>query len=128
MRKAAISVKDWIIGFLLFWVAFSLFLPLTLINYVLVVIKADDHGKGYFLNTATNLDKFANQEFRMLWNTTMINKDGYRFGLIGETISSVLGKNKVAGTLSVTGRVLASILDAVDKNHCINSINKEVSW
>lgn len=113
-------------GFTLFMIAWLLFPIIALVNYVIVCFKSSP--SGYFLSTALNLDKFANREFRTLWNTVLITKDGYKFGHIDETISGVLGKNKRAGTLSKSGIFLANILDAIDENHCIKSIDDLVSW
>jgi len=126
MRQRLISIKDWFVGLLLFFVSIAIFVPLTLVNYIAVVFTSKDRGKGYFLNTATNIDKFANQEFRTIFNMILVR--GYRFGLIGETISSVLGKNKRDGTLTAIGKGLVWILDLLDKNHCIKSINQNISW
>lgn len=98
-------MKEFILGILLFAVALALMLPLTVINFVVVALKGK--GKGYFMNTAVNLDRFGNYEFRSLWNATLIRRDSvHRFGNFEETISSVLGKNQRAGTLSTTGRGL----------------------
>jgi 8-oxo-dGTP diphosphatase len=44
---------------------------------------------------------------------------------VDETISSVLGKNKKANTLSKIGKGLDWILDILDKNHSIKSIEAE---
>lgn len=105
-------------GFLLFIIAYILFLPLTIINYWYV-----ENKKGYFLSTARNLDIFANREFRALWNKVLIKPEGYQFGKEGETLSSALGKNQRDKTLKQKGKELVWILDKLDKNHCINAIN-----
>ena len=128
MKQRLITIKDWFVGVVLFVISICVFVPLTLINYVAVVITSKDRGKGYFLNTATNIDKFGNQEFRTLFNLTLRTSSGYKFGLIGETISSVLGKNERDQTLSAVGRALAWFLNRLDKNHCIKSINQNISW
>ena len=99
-------------------------LPLTIINYFVVVFTSKDHARKYFRTTAVNLDKFGNREFRTLWNLTLRKENGYEFGNINETISSVLGKNQRNGTLSKCGKVLVWILDTIDKNHCKNSIEE----
>jgi len=78
---------------------------------------------GYLRSSAVNTDRFGNYEFRSLFNAILITKDGYKFGDFRETISSVIGKNKVKGTLTRTGRILDKILDLLDKNHSIKSIN-----
>jgi len=109
------------IEFLVFLIAFVLLLPFTIINFFVVSNK-----KGYFLSTARNIDIFANREFRATWNKILKTEQGYQFGTIGETISSALGKNQRDNTLTKTGKILCSILNFIDKDHCINSINNNL--
>lgn len=105
---------------LLFAIAFILFLPLTLLNFTILLIKGK--GRKYFLSSAINLDRFGNYEFRTLFNLTLKKKHGYEFGDFRETISSALGKNQRDETLTFTGRALAKILDTIDRDHCKKSI------
>ena len=105
---------------ILFLIAYLLLLPLTFINYAVVAHKSS--SKGYFRSTAVNIDRFGNREFRALFNKVLIKENGYRFGDIRETISSVLGKNQRDKTLTKTGKVLVWVLDLIDKNHCEKSI------
>lgn len=105
---------------ILFLIAYLLLLPLTFINYAVVAHKSS--SKSYFRSTAVNIDRFGNREFRALFNKVLIKENGYRFGDIRETISSVLGKNQRDKTLSKTGKVLVWALDLIDKNHCEKSI------
>lgn len=107
---------------ILFLVAFILFLPLTLLNFSIVLFRG--RAKGYFLSSAVNLDRFGNYEFRTLFNLTLRKPNGYEFGNFEETISSVLGKNQRDGTLTTTGKILAFILDTIDKDHCRKSIKE----
>lgn len=107
-------------GFVLYLIAYLLFLPLTIINFVVV-----DKKKGYFKSTAITIDKMGNREFRTLFNKTLKTKDGYPFGAENETISSALGKNQVQNTLTKTGKALVWLLDKIDKNHCAKAIKKE---
>ncbi len=106
-------------GGLLFIIAYLLFLPLTVINYWYV-----ENKKGYFKSSAISLDKFANREFRTLWNKFLRTENGYHFGVIGETISSALGKNERDNTLTKTGKKLVWLLNKLDNNHSIKSIDK----
>ena len=115
-------MKRYLIDVTLFLIAYILLLPLTLINYFVVLFTAKDHAKGYFRSTAVNIDKFGNREFRTLWNKTLKKPKGYEFGNPEETISSALGKNERDGTLSRTGKVLTWILNLLDKNHGLKSI------
>jgi hypothetical protein len=100
--------------------AWILFLPLSIVNYFCVKNK-----KGYFKQTALNLDKFGNREFRAFLNFSM-QKNGYQFGNPNETISSALGKNERDNTLTKCGRILVKILDLIDENHCKKSISLTV--
>jgi len=109
-------------NFILFLIAYILFLPLSLINYLYVKNK-----KGYFLSSALNLDIFANREFRTLWNKLLkVSIIGYNFGKEKETISSALGKNEKLKTLTKTGKALVWILNSIDENHCQKSINNDI--
>ena len=73
-----------------------------------------------------NLDIFANREFRALWNEVLRTELGYEFGIIGETISSALGKNQRDGTLTNNGKALVWVLNRFEKDHCLKSINLEI--
>ena len=116
------DIGKFIGGLFLFLIAWALFLPLSLLNFLAVAIKFKD--LGYFKSSAVNLDRFGNSEFRTLFNLTLKKKEGYKFGNIEETISSVLGKNHRDNTLSFAGKVLVFILDTIDKNHCKKSIKE----
>jgi hypothetical protein len=111
-------------GILLFFVAIFLFVPLTAINLSLVLVKSLNWKTfdGYFLQTAIDIDRFGNRNFRTLLNDTLIKESLYRFGDSRETISSVLGKNQQIGMLTDTGNAIAKILDSLDPNHCEKSI------
>jgi hypothetical protein len=106
-----------VIGFLLFIIALILIFLMTIVNFFEV-----EHKKGYFRSTALNLDVWGNVEFRTFWNKRLIiDKTTYPFGLQGETISSVLGKNIITKNLTNTGKVLVWILT---KKHCLDAIKK----
>ena len=108
-----------IVHIILFLIAWILILPITVINFFLV------WNKNYFKSTAKSIDVWANYEFRTLWNSVLIIKNGYPFGVKYETISSALGKNQELKTLSKVGLLLAFTLDTLDKNHCKNAISYE---
>ena len=104
-----------LIGFLLFTIALILIFLMTIVNFFEVKNK-----EGYFRSTALNLDIWANVEFRTFWNNHLIKeKTIHPFGLQGETISSVLGKNILIYNLTNTGKVLVWILT---KKHCVDAI------
>ena len=104
-------------GYILFLIAYLLFLPLTIFNALNV------RKKGYFLDTAINIDRFGNREFRFSLNKYLIKENSpFKFGNIDETISSVLGKNQRFGYLTKFGKIICKILDTIDKDHCEKSI------
>jgi 8-oxo-dGTP diphosphatase len=119
-------------GVLLFIVSFILSAILLPIGFVYGFIKT-------FYNTRLNralrdinlkfwamgvsADQFGNVVCKELFNATLITSNSiYLFGNEDETISSVIGRNLKAGTLSKTGKILNSILNFFQKDHAINSI------
>jgi hypothetical protein len=106
-------------GLVLFLLSFALgivFLPIGIIyallkcfinkHFDLGVKSADDK----FHKLAKAFDQYGNYVCAELFNATLIKKSGQPFGNIVETISSVIAKNKKAGTLTTTGKVLCFIL------------------
>ena len=67
-------------------------------------------------------DQIGNAVCRDLFNRLLIEEDGYKFGKVQETISSVLGKNQLLDKLSLTGRALVVLLELFEEEHCIKSI------
>lgn len=108
-------------GLILYLIATILWIVITPINWLIVTFK---HGlsNSYFRETAIDIDKFGNRNFRTFLNATMRIKKGYQFGNVNETISSALGKNQRDKTLSWFGKAICFILDKLDKNHCEKSI------
>lgn len=111
-------------GVLLWLISLVLYIVLTIVNFIYVIIIKDKNIKGYFGSSALEMDKFGNREFRSIFNALLITKDGYKFGDIRETISSVLGKNKRDGTLTTLGKILDFILEMIDDNHSLKSIKE----
>ena len=112
-------------GILLYIIATILWIILTPINWVIVSFKYG-LSNDYFFETAVDLDKFGNRNFRTFLNVTMKIKGGYMFGNVNETVSSALGKNQRDKTLSWFGGGICFILDKFDKKHCEKSINENV--
>ena len=76
------------------------------------------------MNLAISLDQFGNVAMASLFNFLLIYSVVNTFGNPDETISSVLGKNKVNGTLTYLGKRLDALLNGIDKNHSIKSIEE----
>lgn len=55
---------------------------------------------------ALSIDQTGNVIMADLFNIILINKKGYKFGDEDETISSVLGKNKINNNLKPLGKAL----------------------
>lgn len=112
-------------GILLYIIATILWVLITPINWVIVSFKYG-LSNTYFKETAIDIDKFGNRNFRTFLNATMRLRNGYKFGNVNETISSALGKNQRDKTLSRVGKGVCFILDKLDKDHCKKSINENV--
>ncbi|WP_297096352.1 hypothetical protein [uncultured Draconibacterium sp.] len=113
-------------NFILFIVAVFLFAIFGTFGFVIALLSLWTGGfkryGRYFRNIALSIDQMGNVVCAPLFNVIMIRRWGYKFGNIDETISSVLGKNKKLGTLFLFGRLLDKLLNALDENHSINSI------
>jgi hypothetical protein len=81
----------------------------------------------WFFRTAREIDIFANVVGAEFWNAVFITDGGYKFGNPKETISSVLGKNQRDKTLTLLGDALRWVLDRIDEDHCLNSINDDAT-
>ncbi len=106
-----------------------LFLPVVVIFYIIKYLLTGNKRelKVWFFRSAREIDVFANVVGADLFNAIFIINGGYKFGNPKETISSVLGKNQRDKTLSLAGDLLRWILDLIDDNHCLNSINDDVT-
>jgi hypothetical protein len=116
-------------GFLLFIIASFLkwvFAP-VLYGYgffASLVIGGSKEWNRYNKDLAIAKDQYGNAIGKYLFNWLLIKKDGYKFGNIDETISSVVGKNKVKVTLTIFGKIMDMILCVLEKDHSIKSIDQ----
>ena len=79
--------------------------------------------ENILLKYSIGLDQIGNSTCYIFLNNVIIKDDTiYSFGNIDETISSVIGKNKLQGNLTICGRILDYILNLIDNNHSIKSI------
>lgn len=111
--------------FLLSFILVAIFTPLGFITVIIYSFLNWNKGilKDYFHNLALSLDQFGNVSMQRTFNFLFIkNKSKHKFGDPDETISSVLGKNQKAGTLIYLGKRLVALLDYLDENHSIKSI------
>ena len=83
-------------------------------------------GVKFFLAIAISIDQLGNVVCQHLFNHCLIKKESrYKFGNVDETISSVLGKNKLEKTLTILGIYLLSLLEFIDSNHGVKSIEED---
>jgi 8-oxo-dGTP diphosphatase len=82
----------------------------------------------YLLELAIALDNLGNALMQHVLNDALLIKNDktYFFGNKLETISSVIGKNSITGTLSFLGLRLNGFLHWIDANHSLNSINYDI--
>jgi len=116
-------------SFLLFIVASVLKSAIAIIGYLIGFFSSLIKGefKKYHLHLAISIDQYGNCLCQYLFNSLLITKEGYKFGNIDETISSVLGKNKMSKNLTGLGRCLDYLLNLFEKDHSIKSIDNSVN-
>lgn len=100
-------------------------LPMYIYGSIIALTKGE--WNQYHTDLAIAIDQYGNGLCRYLFDQLFIKKVGdvlpYKFGNIDETISSCIGKNKKRGTLTLLGETLDFILDLIDPDHSINSID-----
>lgn len=74
------------------------------------------------LHLAISMDKLANVYFSFLLNLTLRKKGGYHFGNHRDTISEVIGRNRLDGTLTKAGVFVDAMLEIIDPGHSIKAI------
>jgi hypothetical protein len=84
--------------------------------------------RDYLLEVALVLDQAGNVIMQHFLNAALLKKspNTYLFGNKNETISSVIGKNSLTGSLTSMGQLLNGFLNAIDKNHTLNSIEENI--
>jgi hypothetical protein len=116
------------IGVLLFLISVMLFIltgPFGFLYGLLYGLFTNGFkGIGeYLLKISTSIDQLGNVLMQHLLNVLWVKKGGYKFGNRDETISSALGRNNQLGTLTGFGKVIDKMLDLIDPNHSLNSID-----
>lgn len=113
-------------GLLLFIVSLLIKRFLEPFMYIFGSIVALWKGEWNQYNTdlAISIDQYGNGLSRYLFNLVLIKKNAaHKFGNIDETISSVIGKNKLANTLTWLGVAVDIMLDSLDPDHSIKAID-----
>jgi hypothetical protein len=128
------TTKNFVINLILVITAITLAFILFPAGLSVGLVKSFLNRKWYkgifylsqnFRAIAVSIDQLGNVVCSHLFNITLIKKDSkHLFGNPDETISSVLGKNKLNGTLTKIGIILTKILHFFDKNHSIKSIEQ----
>ncbi len=126
-QQAAKKVNPFF-GLLLFLISIFLFVltgPLGFIyGFFHGLFSRGIKGVGeYLLKIAISIDQLGNVGMQHMLNALWVKKGGYLFGNRDETISSALGKNKAQKTLTAFGKLMDNILDSIDPNHSLNSID-----
>lgn len=120
-------------SFSLFCIATLLLLTTAPIGFLYALLRQLIFEKAkslslFFIEVALVLDEAGNVIMQHLLNDTLLikNANTYYFGNKKETISSVIGKNSLTGTLSILGKALNNMLNFIDKGHSLNSIIYDV--
>lgn len=117
-----------LIGLLLFAISIVLLVVTGPLGFLYGIFhstfKKGFRGLGeYLLQVAISIDQLGNVMMQHLLNGLWVRRGGYPFGNRDETISSALGRNKRNGTLTAFGRAIDALLDRIDPNHSLNSID-----
>lgn len=117
-------------GIILFIIATILFMLLgpfsVIVSFMVLVFTGQLRRLGrYFYQMAYGIDQLGNVTCQYMFNAALITRQGYRFGVPDETVSSVLGKNYRKGTLTWCGKILERILHFLDTDHSVKAIEHD---
>lgn len=117
------------IGFVLLILAIALSGILFPIGFVYAITKKFFKAVGgFFFAIALSIDQSANVICSELFNDLLLKKDSKNKVLFGDpdkTISFVLGKNFLNGSLNQIGIALSKFLNLIEKDHVFKAIEKE---
>lgn len=113
-----------IVVFILAILLFTIFAPIGFLYTLIKLILNPKILFDWFWHMAVSIDQTGNTVCQELFNDTLII-DGYSFGNPDETVSGVLGKNKLSGSLTTFGKLLDNILEKLEKNHTILAIEED---
>ena len=120
-------------SFLLFLIAIFLLSVTAPIGFIFALLqklftRKIQSLRDYLLEVALVLDQAGNVIMQHFLNAVLLKKlpNAYLFGNKKETISSVIGKNSQTNSLTSAGQLLNGFLNAIDKNHTLNSIEENI--
>lgn len=101
------------------------FTPFVWVYSAIFALKHGEFNKWY-RELAIAKDAYGNVLMQYGLNQAFRKSEGYKFGNRKETISSVIGKNKIMNTLTPPGKLVDWILEKAEKNHSIKSIDNNI--
>lgn len=87
-----------------------------------------EYVSDFMYAIASAIDQLGCVICREPFNDLFIKKGTYKFGHEDEKISSVLGKAKEKNKLMFLGKLLSNVLDFIDTNHVIKSIDRTITY
>jgi hypothetical protein len=105
--------------------AMLLFSPLLLF-YSAMRYSSFKESTAHYKDLAIAIDQLGNVVAKYLFNDLLIKPESNaKFGNPDETISSVIGKNKLVTYLTKWGIAFDKFLNLFEKNHSIKAIEKD---
>lgn len=115
IKNALLLLSAYVLALVILPVGFTAGLLVSLLKWRL---------SAYLFSVALTIDQSGNVICQHLFNALLITRHGYRFGNEDEVISSVIGKNQQRNTLTLLGKALAAMLNAIDPGHTQKSIEQ----
>lgn len=123
--KLLISILLLIIAILIKWLLFPFAIAYTFARiYKVGGWKGGNEWIAVWIkDIAISQDRLGNVMYQVPFNDSCLNPSSKAyFGNGKETISAVLGKAKSINSLKITGKILVTILNLLDKNHVENAL------
>lgn len=90
---------------------------------IYAAVASGGYISGILFELARGIDQTGNAVCYLLFNKILIKDDSlHPFGDVDETISSVIGRNKLINNLTWAGQLLDLILELFEAGHSVKSI------
>jgi hypothetical protein len=97
--------------------------------YYIITFKWKSGAKQldrWFYKLALSVDQFGNTSTATVLQLTLAKKGGHTFGNPDDTVSYCLGRLKMQGKLTKTGKLIVKILHILEANHVEKAIEHKI--
>lgn len=127
-KRLFVALALWIISIILKYVIAIFSIVINTIYFVGSIKWKTGRSRlaDHLMNRAISNDQHGNVCHAKTFQYLMTKPGGEKFGNPDDTISYVLGRNMCQGKLYILGKPIAKVLDLIEKDHLLISIESKI--